>query len=274
MPKANVNGINIYYKVKGKGEPLVLIMGFAAPRYAWLPQTLFLSKYFKVIAFDNRGVGLSDKPAGLYSTEMMADDVAGLLDYLKIESAHVFGISMGGMIAQEFAIKYPHRVKKLILGCTCAKFENEIISPQLLELEGMSANDYIDGKRMKKLIRDIAVLSFKNKILKFFAWLFSFIYVSVLMQGKYRNGIIGQLGAALRHDAIGRLQQIKNQTLIVYGTADAVINPEASQIIYKHLDENYRHIKSIANGSHYFALEKWRATNRIILNFLKKKNLD
>ncbi|MFP3880362.1 MAG: alpha/beta fold hydrolase, partial [Dehalococcoidia bacterium] len=110
MPLASVNGININYRVAGDGEPLVMIMGFSAGRIGWVPQLRFFKRYYRVVTFDNRGAGRSDKPPGPYSTGMMADDTAKLMDVLGIEKAHIMGLSMGGMIAQELAINYPQRV--------------------------------------------------------------------------------------------------------------------------------------------------------------------
>jgi len=118
MPKAKVNGISIDYSVCGRGEPLVLIMGFGGSKLGWFFQRRACRKYFRVVTFDNRGAGGSDKPSGPYTMRMLADDVAGLMDYLKIDKAHVMGVSMGGMIAQHVAIAYPDRVRKLVLAST------------------------------------------------------------------------------------------------------------------------------------------------------------
>jgi pimeloyl-ACP methyl ester carboxylesterase len=120
MPIARLEGININYKVEGQGDPLVFIAGFSSQRNSFISQVGLFRKHFKVITFDNRGVGKSSKPAGPYSTRMMADDIIKLLDYLKIDKAHIVGTSMGGMIAQELAINYPHRILKLVLAFTYA----------------------------------------------------------------------------------------------------------------------------------------------------------
>jgi pimeloyl-ACP methyl ester carboxylesterase len=120
MPIARLNGVSIHYHVEGRGDPLVMIMGFSAGRLGWLPQIPFFRKHYRVVTFDNRGVGRSDKPLGPYSTRMMADDTVRLMDLLGIEKAHIMGLSMGGMIAQELAIEYPQRVMKLVLACTYA----------------------------------------------------------------------------------------------------------------------------------------------------------
>src|SRR5262249_19585046 len=110
MPKAQVNDINVYYEVHGEGEPLLLIHGLAS-RGDWFKlQIPALSERFRVIIFDNRGVGETDQPEGPYSIAQMADDSLGLLDALGVESAGVFGVSMGGMIAQELVLRRPQRV--------------------------------------------------------------------------------------------------------------------------------------------------------------------
>jgi pimeloyl-ACP methyl ester carboxylesterase len=99
-----------------------MIMGLTFSLLDWgedLPNEL--SKFNRVIVFDNRASGESDTPPGPFTIADMADDAAGLLSELKISSAHVFGISMGGMIAQELALNYPKLVQKLILGCTACK---------------------------------------------------------------------------------------------------------------------------------------------------------
>ncbi len=120
MPLIKANGININYESHGTGEPVVLIGGLGSHLQSWATQIPLYSEHFKVIAFDNRGMGMSDKPDIEYSIEMMADDTIALLDSLNISKASFVGKSMGGMIAQWMGIKYPQRVNKLVMGCTSA----------------------------------------------------------------------------------------------------------------------------------------------------------
>src|SRR5271168_1416553 len=110
----------IYWDEQGSGEPLLLIEGLSYPSYMWHRTRPILAQTYRTIALDNRGVGQSDVPPGVYSIELMASDAAAVLDAAGVQSAHVFGVSMGGMIAQEFALQYPKRVRSLILGCTNA----------------------------------------------------------------------------------------------------------------------------------------------------------
>lgn len=118
MPYQTVNGIKIYYEEQGKGEPLIFINGLAFPMDLWFAQIQELSKDFRVIALDNRGIGQSDKPDEEYSLAMMASDTVGLLKALDIAKAHVVGLSMGGFISQEIALSYPDMVNRLILVAT------------------------------------------------------------------------------------------------------------------------------------------------------------
>jgi pimeloyl-ACP methyl ester carboxylesterase len=117
-PFVENQGSKIYWDEQGTGESLLLIMGLSYPSYMWHHSLPVLSKRYRTLAFDNRGVGQSDVPPGTYSITLMASDAAAVLDAAGVESAHSFGVSMGGMIAQEFALQYPKRVRSLILGCT------------------------------------------------------------------------------------------------------------------------------------------------------------
>src|SRR5271154_5201086 len=128
-------GAKIYWDEQGSGEPLLLIMGLSYPSYMWHRTRPELAQRYRTIAFDNRGVGQSDVPPGVYSIALMASDAAAVLDAAGVESAHVFGISMGGMIAQELALQSPKRVRKLILGCTAAGGPTAVrAEPEVTEL--------------------------------------------------------------------------------------------------------------------------------------------
>src|SRR5579864_3907880 len=120
MPFIQNQGAKIYWDEQGQGAPILLIMGLGWPSYLWHRTRPVLASRFRTIALDNRGIGQSDVPPGPYPIALMASDAAAVLDAAGIESAHVFGVSMGGMIAQEFALQYPKRVLSLILGCTAA----------------------------------------------------------------------------------------------------------------------------------------------------------
>src|SRR5580698_6628843 len=118
MPYTTSDGTRIYWEESGSGEPLLLIMGLGYSHEMWHRTRPLMSAHYRTIVFDNRGVGKSDVPQGAYSIAQMAADAAAVLDAAGIQKAHVFGGSMGGMIAQEFALNYPERVNRLVLGCT------------------------------------------------------------------------------------------------------------------------------------------------------------
>src|SRR3954454_16425825 len=118
MPLLSVNGIDLYYEEAGDGLPLLLISGAGGKTVDWTPLLPALSERFRVVAFDNRGGGRSSAPPGPYTTRQMADDATALLDHLAITRAHVVGLSLGGMIAQELALAAPARVDRLVLLAT------------------------------------------------------------------------------------------------------------------------------------------------------------
>ena len=121
MPYVKVNDIQMYYEIHGDGEPLVLIVGLGTDISEWEGIIHGLAKKYKVLAFDNRGAGRTDKPDTPYSIEMMAHDTAGLMQTLGIQQAHILGISMGGRIALALALRHSKIVKKLVLVSTSAR---------------------------------------------------------------------------------------------------------------------------------------------------------
>jgi 3-oxoadipate enol-lactonase len=121
MPTVRIRDIDIYYEIHGAGPPLVIIGGLAldvSEYKAFLPP---LAAHATAIVFDNRGAGRTSKPPGPYFIEQMADDTAGLLEYLHLEKADVLGISMGGRIALALTLKYPQQVSRLVLVSTSAR---------------------------------------------------------------------------------------------------------------------------------------------------------
>ena len=136
MPKIKVNDINIYHEIHGDGFPFLLIRGLSSDVYRW-PSSFVkeISHKFKVILFDNRGAGRTDKPDIEYSIKMMADDTVGLMKAMNIEKANILGYSMGGSIAQEVVLNYPERVNKLLLcGAGCGGPNAKAATAEVLNL--------------------------------------------------------------------------------------------------------------------------------------------
>jgi pimeloyl-ACP methyl ester carboxylesterase len=131
MPKIRVNAVELYYEIRGAGEPLLLIAGLGFGAWSWYRQIPDFSRAFLTLAFDNRGAGHSEKPEMAYTIEMMAEDAAALLRALGIERAHVLGHSMGGYIAQELALRHPDLVLRLVLVSTSFGGKNAVLmSPE------------------------------------------------------------------------------------------------------------------------------------------------
>ncbi len=154
MPKIKANGIDLYYEIHGRGDPLVLIMGLRRNAEWWYCQIPTLAKHFQVLVFDNRGAGRSDQPEMDYSISLFADDTAALMKSLGLASAHVLGISMGGYIAQELAIDYPEMVQGLVLGCTGSGGSRAVMMSQEL-LTKFTANQGLSPEDILRKDMDI-----------------------------------------------------------------------------------------------------------------------
>jgi pimeloyl-ACP methyl ester carboxylesterase len=145
MPKVHANGIEIYYEVSGAGTPLVLIAGLNYGLWIWHTMIPYLEQHFQVIAFDNRGAGQTDKPAGPYSAAMLADDTIGLMDTLGIAQADILGHSMGGFVAQQMALAHPERISRLVLASTNFGGPNHIpVTQEALDVLMNREGDVID----------------------------------------------------------------------------------------------------------------------------------
>jgi 3-oxoadipate enol-lactonase len=261
MPLVKLGDINIDYKVEGRGEPLVMIMGLTASRSGWMAQTPFFKKYFQVITFDNRGAGKSSKPPGPYTTKMMADDVIGLMDYLGIKKAHIIGASMGGMIAQELAINHPERVMKLVLACTYARpAEMKEFTPEQAKMTQLSIDKVPDA---------LVGLAFNKPFYRITFGVLNRIQTKFI-GAEGMTGIAGQRDACASHNTSDRLSLIKAPTLVIVGSRDRIINSISSEVIASKIPDA-RLIK-VEGGSHSFSLEMRKEFNQNVLEFLTDKN--
>jgi pimeloyl-ACP methyl ester carboxylesterase len=265
MPIVKVGDINIYYEIHGKGEPLVLIYGYVGHSRLWFRQISVLSKKYQVIAFDNRGVGRSDKPDIPFTMRMMAGDIAGLLDVIGIDAAHVFGISMGGMIAQHFALNYPQRVISLILGCTtCGGIH--MIQP---EPESMAA--LFDFERMKKMtpeevVRQAMPFCYSQKFIEENPDVVNERVAKQLEYPTPPHGATRQAGAILGHDTYELLPRMKLPTLVITGDNDRLIPAENSRILASRISDV--ELVVLKGLGHEFFIEDSEEANKLILDFL------
>ncbi len=231
MSKANVDGIGLHYEASGEGFPLLLIMGLGANLDWWDPRLVDgLSRDFRTIRFDNRGTGRSADSEEEYTMRLLADDAAGLLDALGIARAHVLGISMGGMIAQELALAHPERIGRLVLASThCGGSHAVPPSEEALGIMGRIAG----AASAEETARLSVVLCFTKEAVKenpadVDAWV-----REVLKAPTSRETLLRQLGAIAGFDTYDRLPGLKVPTLVVHGGRDILIPPENGSILAK-----------------------------------------
>ena len=276
---AKVNGIRICYDIHGEKYPIILVHGFGDKKEHWLAQVGALSKHFKVIRFDNRGCGKSDRPDGPYSMELYADDINALMDYLGIKKAHIVGHSLGGMIVQNFVLKYPHRANKVILintlsGITLPGVPNEKglemyrtgAITRLKEFIEDPLNKYLQHSK-SGFSRPFWKLMIENPKRKFHG-LWS---VEDLVQIKLNNlttikDIEHQMEALKTHNVYEKLPTIKNEVLILAAEKDKSCTPIMNQKTHEFIPNSKLII--IKKASHQSLLEKAPEVNQVIIDFL------
>ena len=220
MPTVRTPTAELHYERSGSGEPLLMIQGMSGTHVAWGDPFLApLREEFDVVAFDNRGIGLSAPIDGSFTIVEMAEDAAGLMDELGLESAHVVGISMGGMIAQELALAHPERLRSLTLGCTYCGGPGSQLMPQA-NVEILAAG-MMSGDRDKAIRAGYEVNlspAFRADESRYAA----FHEMATSVPAAKRT-IELQAQAIFGHDTSTRLGEISSPTLIVHGTEDGVL---------------------------------------------------
>jgi 3-oxoadipate enol-lactonase len=219
MPQARVNDITLHYEQEGSGEPLLLIPYLAADNACYAFQVAEYAKHFTCISVDPRGAGESDKPAGPYSTEQFADDMAGLLQALGIERAHVMGLSLGAAVGMWLAAKYPARVKSLSLHSAWPKtdpFLATVVTGWQVMAKGL-------GSVPEMVIQGIFPWCYTPEL---YAARPDYIEaLSAFVRGRPVQPVeafMSESGAVLAHDAQDQLGAIQTPTLITFGRHDHV----------------------------------------------------
>ena len=262
MPKAHANDIDIYYEDTGKGYPLVLISGIGGNTMSWRTILNVLSRHFRVITFDNRGCGQSTSPEGSYLISQMANDLHDLLKFLKINTAHVLGHSMGGFIAQELALQHPEMVNKLILSCTADKMSNR--NKQLFQ---NMYNLWKAGMSRELWFRELYCWVFSSKFFEDEAIIeFMIQFAAEYPFQQSLTGFKGQFEACVKCNTTERLCNILQETLVVAGKDDILITPDNSCV----LNDNIPNSKMvILEGSgHTPQVEAKSKYTKAILDFL------
>ena len=233
MPKEKVNDINLYYEIHGEGYPLVLIGGTNHHIHKYPPQFIeLISKHFQIILFENRGSGRTDQPDIRYTHKMMADDTAGLMEALKIEKAHVLGSSLGGMIAQEFALKYPEMLNKIVLCCTSCGPRNSI-PPSLKVLRIYMQST--EGMTEEELVRRNLPTFFPKEYIKNNPDLIDDYVRRSLLIPQNLIGLKRQMAMISSGNTFKRLNNITVPTLIVHGKKDLILPPKNAEILAEHI---------------------------------------
>jgi 3-oxoadipate enol-lactonase len=262
MPKAKVKDVELYYEIHGEGYPLILIRGFGSNADHWYCQVPAFSERYSVVIFDNRGIGRSDKPDIPYTMSMMADDTVGLMDALGLPEAHILGISMGGMIAQEIALRHQQRINGLVLGCThCGGKRAVPPSDEVLSvlISYALTGDQEAGKEVSKILFTERTLRENPEVVE--------RYQEV--SGKFPPSpqiMAHQFEAIQGHDSWEELVHIEVPTLVITGSEDILVPPENSSILAERIPG--ARLCVVDGGAHQFLLERADDFNRAILEFL------
>ena len=264
MPYAtSSDDAQIHYEVHGSGDPVLLIMGLGSNAYGWYRTIPWLSTRYEVIAFDNRGTGRSDVPAGAYSIAQMAADAAAVLDAAGRDRVHVVGASLGGMIAQRVTLAYPQQVRSLVLICTTPG------GPHAARASDDVLNAMVQGGE------DPSTIYRRN------AW---FLYGAdtrtnhperieedLVYRGKIPTspaGYFGQLQAAMSHDTWDELSSISSPTLVVHGDADLLVPTDNGRLLAQRIPG--AELVLVPGAGHMLQSDGGDAVRDAVLGFLAR----
>lgn len=209
----------------GDDAPWVaLLHGLGYGRWGWEPVLDGLAERFRLLWFDNRGIGESSVPPGPYTTRALAEDVVAILEDAGIDRAHVVATSLGGMVAQELALAHPRRIDRLVLVCTTPGGElayplPEVTQRLIAEMPGMEPREGLE-RAVRNALSEDAPEELVRRILE-----------HRLAAPPDPAGWQGQAAAGTGHDAGGRLGAIEHPTFVVHGTADVVVDPRNAELL-------------------------------------------
>ncbi len=261
MQKMNINESSLYFQEFGSGKPLVLIAGLASDSQSWLPVIVKLSKHFRVIIFDNRGVGRSPSDNADITIQKMTDDCVALMEHLNLSSAYVLGHSMGGMIAMDLAVRYPNLVKKLVLEATAPK-----ISMRNKELfKDWSA--YLKTGMEKQLwFRNIfywifSPAFFNNEVMLEQAVTMAIYYPYPQSDESFEN----QVKAVSIFDYTSKVGNIQSSTLIMYGQEDLLFSELETDDLFKDMSNSKTII--IPKAAHSIHMDNPEGFTEVVVDF-------
>ena len=258
--KIKTNGIEINYEIEGDGPWLTMSHSLACNLHMWDPQMPVLTKKFKVLRFDTRGHGQSSAPAGEYSLDQLADDVKGLLDGLKIRQTHWVGLSMGGMIGQAFALKFPGMFQSMVLADTASRRPPEAAQ--------------MWGERIKAAREQGMEALVESTLARWFTEPYRNSRKDVMsrigdgIRATPVAGFIGCCYAISKLDYLDRLKEIKVPALIMVGEQDHGTPPEAARVIQQNLPGS--ELKIIPSAAHISNVEQAQVFNYAMTSFLDR----
>ena len=266
MPHVQVGGTRLFYQETGAPDapPLVLVMGWGGDHTAWALQAPAFAAEHRVIALDNRGAGQSDVPPAPYTIPGMAEDVAGLMEALGIRRAHICGASMGGMIAQELALRHPDRVRTLGLHCTTAGIDayGRFLLDTLIAVKARGdREEYVRAVMPWILCRKTMVE--RPEFIRF--------WIDRALAYPHPIGLEGlsrQADAIRGHDTGARLGEIRVPTLITTGSEDILVPPVSSHDLHARIPGS--ELTTIQDAGHLHFIEQADRFNALYLEFLEK----
>ncbi|MDJ0767411.1 MAG: alpha/beta fold hydrolase [Ilumatobacter sp.] len=258
------DGVRLHYTETGRrhGPPVLMIQGLGADKHLWNVQRLAMASSFRTIAMDNRGAGRSDKPYGAYSMEQMADDAAAVLDHAGVDTAHVVGASMGGVITQLLALRHEERIRSLTLACTACRhhqWRRELLAEwaEIAETRGMGAMTKEAARWM------IGPRSFR-RISPAVGWM------GPLALSRPPHAFAGQVAGILAIDdhVRDRLHQVDKPTMVMVGNQD-ILTPRGDAEEIAELVPTAE-LVVISGAAHGFMIEHGTTFNRVLLDFLHR----
>jgi pimeloyl-ACP methyl ester carboxylesterase len=264
MPKVTVRGLELYYEEHGRGEPLVLVPGFGTGLWIWYRQVPAFAERFRVIVFDPRGVARSEAPDAPFTLRDLADDLAALLEELKVEKAHVLGASFGGFVAQEFALAHHGRARSLILSCT--SYGGPGHRPPAPET--LAAIASTKGLNTEERVRENLLLAFSPR---FVSERPSEVERVINLRAENvvpEHAYMRQLQAAVAFDAAARVGEIAVPTLVITGDEDVIVPHENSLNLAAAIPGAA--LRVVNGGSHAFFIEQPDEFNRAIVEFIEQ----
>ncbi|MBS3786769.1 alpha/beta fold hydrolase [Candidatus Bipolaricaulota bacterium] len=265
MPKKTINGVDLYYEVKGEGPPLVMIQGLGYSSRFWFNQVPELKEDFELVLFDNRDVGKSEIVDREYEMEDMARDVKGLIDELNLNQVNVLGLSMGGYIAQHLALGWPDLVEKLILVSTHAGGPKYLAATgdlweEILDVEGLSEREiYRKGYRYS-----VSEDFFEDE--ETVEKLVDMRVEDAQPEEAYQR----QFQAASEFDLSDRLGEIETDTLIVSGEEDRVVPGQFAEQLNEGIPNS--RLEVVEGAAHLIHIEKPEVLNSLVTDFISDSN--